>query len=710
MKVLKIASIGLLGVLAVVLAAGTVIEKISGEFHYTSAAMIALWALVALSSISYMVRCRLWHRPALMLLHGALLVILLGAAVTCFTKAEGQLVLNQGEPQHCYVADNGTQVELPFSVTLQQFSVVSYPATNTPANFVSQLSISSQIGTTTGSVSINQPLNIGGYRLSQQGYTPELNRSILSVSYDPMGIPITYTGYALLILSIIVYLASPHTRLRATIRQLRMSVVMAAILGSPFCITAQTVPHDIANHFGDIMVLYNGRVCATHTLARDFTMKVCGTISPSGLSCEQVFVSWMLSPHSWNQKAIIKTNRELARLGIGDGKHAAYNDFFDASGHYRLEEQHPDSRKYAEKLDLINSLTEGRLMKLFAHANGNSIEWRGFGDELPGDIAPDEALFMRQSMGYLNSLIIAGNNNKANYVIDKIIAHQRKTCGDALPSSTKISAENIYNNLSNIRIDAIACLLMAILGIACYSMRSRNRIVWFLCNIMAWAVALHLTLLLALRWWVSTHVPLSNGFETMLFMAWCSFPLSLLMRSRMLPRTLLSLPVSGMCLMVASMSRMNPQITPLVPVLQSPLLCLHVAIVMLAYCLLAMTMLLGIIAILMRFTRHSNPYTLQHLALASQAALIVGVLMLAAGIFVGAIWANISWGRYWGWDPKEVWALITLIVYAMPLHIRRLTANANPMALHCYMVVAFLTVIITYFGVNYLLGGLHSYA
>ena len=159
------------------------------------------------------------------------------------------------------------------------------------------------------------------------------------------------------------------------------------------------------------------------------------------------------------------------------------------------------------------------------------------------------------------------------------------------------------------------------------------------------------------------------------------------------------------------MSGMNPQITPLVPVLQSPLLCIHVAVVMFAYCLFALAMMVGATSLIAcRCSPAFSAGSVQQLAYMNQAMIIVGALMLAAGIFVGAIWAEMSWGRYWGWDPKEVWALITLIVYSLPLHIRRLRAESNPARLHIYSVTAFGAVIITYFGVNYLLGGLHAYA
>ena len=203
---------------------------------------------------------------------------------------------------------------------------------------------------------------------------------------------------------------------------------------------------------------------------------------------------------------------------------------------------------------------------------------------------------------------------------------------------------------------------------------------------------------------------MSNGYETMLFMSWCAFPLAFILQRYSRLMSILAMLMSGLCLMVASISQMNPQISPLVPVLQSPLLCLHVAVVMLAYCLLAFMMLVGLMGVVMRYIARNHEEIVSYLAMISQSILVPAVIMLAIGIFLGAVWAGFSWGRYWGWDPKEVWALITLLVYSLPLHTRRLSAFTRPMALHIFLIVAFFSVLITYFGVNYLLGGLHSYA
>ena len=190
----------------------------------------------------------------------------------------------------------------------------------------------------------------------------------------------------------------------------------------------------------------------------------------------------------------------------------------------------------------------------------------------------------------------------------------------------------------------------------------------------------------------------------MLFMAWVMLLLTILIQKKF-PLILAFGPlISSFCLLVAMLGGSSSQLTPLMPVLQSPLLSIHVMTVMCAYALFALQMIIGIYSL---FTIH---YSLEKLTALSQLLLYPAVFLLTIGIFLGAVWANVSWGNYWSWDPKESWALITMMIYAIPLHKASFGIFRNPRFYHIYMVVAFLAVIITYFGVNYLLGGMHSYA
>jgi cytochrome c-type biogenesis protein CcsB len=293
--------------------------------------------------------------------------------------------------------------------------------------------------------------------------------------------------------------------------------------------------------------------------------------------------------------------------------------------------------------------------------------------------------------------------------------YQQRAMGDSQPPTWRFEAEKWYNQININRPLAMACVA---LGIICFLLFSLGKSLrgggnkWLnrLLSAGAVVILLYLTMQIALRWVVSGHIPLANGFETMQFMAWCSALLALVA----MPKFRMALPfgylICGFTLLVAMLGEASPRITQLMPVLQSPLLSIHVAVIMIAYSLLAFTMLNGVTALIISRTRHDHDSEVEYLQVVSRIMLYPAVFLLGIGIFIGAVWANISWGRYWGWDPKEVWALITMLVYAAALHTTSLSQLRKPIVFHTFMVVAFLTVLITYFGVNFLLGGMHSYA
>ena len=266
---------------------------------------------------------------------------------------------------------------------------------------------------------------------------------------------------------------------------------------------------------------------------------------------------------------------------------------------------------------------------------------------------------------------MTGQRERAFEIIAKIKFFQREMIGDVLPSEHQTQAEIFYNKLRSIKFPVL------------------------------------LTVQLGLRWWLSGHIPLSNGYETMLFMAWLLWVITIVLFRRFRVIRVLGPLAALCCMLVAMMTGGSSQLSPLVPVLQSPLLSLHVMTVMCAYALFALQMLMGIYALVMMKRGHSP---LERVTALSQLLLYPAVFLLAIGIFLGAVWANVSWGNYWSWDPKESWALITLMVYAVPFHSTSIPALRRPRCYHLYMIAAFFAVLITYFGVNYLLGGMHSYA
>lgn len=314
-------------------------------------------------------------------------------------------------------------------------------------------------------------------------------------------------------------------------------------------------------------------------------------------------------------------------------------------------------------------------------------------------------------MEYVARQIEHGRNIEADKALLKIRDFQRqRTRSGELPAAGRFEAELVYNRLAHTRPVAIACLAAGLLAYAFFARRmavgrEAGRKTQIILSVLLGGVLAWLTAVITLRGYVAGHLPLSSGFETMQFMAWCSAATSLALRRRFGPALPFGLLLCGLSLMVSVMGESNPPITPLLPVLASPLLSLHVVVIMLSYTLLAIITLNSLTALILR-----RDGTSAQLAGLNRLLLTPALLLLTTGIFVGAVWANQSWGCYWNWDPKETWALITLLVYSFPMHDGALSAFRRPRFLHAYLSAAFATVLMTYFGVNFLLGGMHSYA
>jgi len=342
---------------------------------------------------------------------------------------------------------------------------------------------------------------------------------------------------------------------------------------------------------------------------------------------------------------------------------------------------------------------------------GAEGDWYSPHSVMPNNTPEAQWTFIRRSLDYLAELAEQGEYEQFSSTVSKIRKYQQEQAGDILPSDTRFSAERLYNIADYSRTLAMGFATLGIvlfLFVVYLSGQKRQVPRWLTrINIFIQALALlYLLFLFGLRWFVSCHLPLANGYETMQFMAIVVLLLALLLSRTSPLLSPIGYLLTGLTLLVSTFGQSNPQITPLMPVLQSPLLSLHVCVIMLSYSLLAICALVSLAMLFRANTDGSS--SAEYLVL--RIAHIIALFALAAGIFLGAIWANVSWGRYWGWDPKEVWALITMLVYCFPLHAQSLSMFRRPRAYYLFMVLAFLTVLMTYFGVNFLLGGMHSYA
>lgn len=603
------------------------------------------WVLIAIFLIGAIIKYKMWQRLASMLLHCSFLLILAGGATTYILGEKGHIILRQGESTSQFVLEGSDKTaSLPAEIRLDSFEIVHYPGSLIPRDYVSHLSVNSQKHI----VSMNNIADISGYRIYQSSFDNS-GSSVLSINHDPWGIHLTYGGYIAFGLAALLMLIASKGKFRSYLR--KASLVIACLVVpclSSNAASIKGIPVEDAKKMSTRQVLYNGRIAPFNTLAHDFVTKITGSSSFGTLIPEQVVASWVLYPDDWkNQPFILIKSAELRNeLGI-ESKYASYNQLFTSTGEYRLKSLYTNSSEgldrdileVDEKVELIYLLLNNQLIK-----------------PLPQNMEPI--------------------------------------------SESRINAEIFYNNVPFAKFFFMATLSLSVIFLVVVIWQKRANAA------MPIVASILLTFQLigySLKWYIAQSIPLSNGPETMQFLSIFILFIALILYRRnqfILPLAML---LAGFFGLVAHIGSSNPTITPLVPVLNSPWLSIHVSVIMISYAFLALTMLISIIALCVKSEQ-------ERLMWLNKALLYPGVFLLSAGIFLGAVWANVSWGRYWGWDPKEVWALITMLIYAIPMHSSLIPLFNRPKPFHIFIILSFLSVLFTYFGVNYLLGGLHSYA
>lgn len=722
-----------------ILITATIVESSKGtafvrQHIYTSAWFVVLWATLAVAAAVYIVlrKNKSNISTSVLLVHASFLVILLGAFTSWNMAESGTIHLRQNETTSTMKDEEGKTKELGFEVSLKNFNVVNYPGTDAPMDYVTMLTANTQ----EIKVSMNNIGSFSGYRFIQSGYDSDMQGTTLGVYHDPWGIGITYTGYALLFISLIATMVSKKTRLRHLYRKAlslqgaKAWAVTALLAVSSFATSANAqemvkIDGDIADDFGKICVLYNSRITPINTVATSFVTKLCGKPTWDGLSSNQVFAGWIFDVPYWETVKMIEIKEKKAQelLGI-NGKWASFDDYWDNYNNYKLDaplkKAYKDGdtklqkqlRDADEKFNIIRMLYGGEMLKMFPYAGKQGhIQWFAPGQPL-GNLKLDEKelVFIKKSMDYLAESIITGDKARAEEIAKKIYSYQHVRGKAVVPSKFSIYTETFYNKTNAQRLPVMLYLTLSLL-LAIVSTLSLNnekqKKTRLVSSVLTWVMLIHTTLLLALRWYVSGHLPMSNGYETMQFMAWATLIVTLVMQKRFLPIKQFGPLLSSFALLVAMITDGNPQITQLMPVLQSPLLSVHVMVIMFSYALFGLTALIGLQGLIAHHRKQEEKE--QQLAALSQFLLYPAVALIAIGIFIGAIWANVSWGRYWSWDSKETWALITMLIYSAPLHadIKWLRKAQH---MHIYMLLAFLSVLMTYFGVNYFLSGMHSYA
>lgn len=737
------------------MAAATFVEKFRGtEFVHASVYgswwFVGLWAVLALLAVAYFVGRRV-RRASVVLLHLSFAVILAGALLTHVTSWQGAVRLRVGETVSTYYENvpGGDVVErkLPFELRLESFDVKYHDGTRAEADYVSRFTITDGGATQRAEVSMNNVWKYRSVRFYQSSYDPDMRGSILALNSDPWGIPVTYAGYALLFLSLVWLLVDPKGAFRRLFKSdmMRRGVlsVMAVCAMSQAAGAANTLPRETADRLGRLNILYNDRVCPLQTFAVDFTKKLCGSARYGDYTPEQVLAGFIFYGDEWSAEPIIRVKNGPLRDALQLPGRCSVNTFFNQVmggyilGPYLNEYYHGHNGKFHkqvadidDRLMMVMELRRGTLLRVFPFTSGGKTTWYSPTENIT-DTLVDEAhrKYMQNVFSLIYGEVLAGSYGNVDKILDKMLKYQQLNGGSSLPSAAQVKAERIYNAIPFATILFMVNLTLGVVLLIIGLIRlirpvktdepdrpdkALLRAVPVVGGALLGLSLLALTACIALRWIVGGRVPMANGYETMLLLAWFVMVLALVAARRFRIALPFGFLMSGFFLLVSHINQMDPQITHIMPVLSSPLLSVHVSVIMMSFALLSLTFICGLTAIILRLVRGRNAVELDgqldSLALLSRLLLYPALALLGVGIFVGAIWANVSWGAYWSWDAKEVWGLITLMVYAVAAHAASVPFLRRSMGHHIFMTLAFLTLVMTYFGVNYFLGGMHSYA
>ena len=740
----------------VCMAAATIVEKSQGtdyaHAHYYGAWwFILIWAVLAALGAFYIIKRKVKCASTLAL-HLSFIIILLGALLTHVSAKRGMIHLRIGQPTDTYMAQDEEQgmkeEKLPFSLCLQKFEAKMHDGTNAVADYSSKFTVIDGDDKSEGEVSMNNIYSHRSYRLYQSSYDEDGKGSVLAINADPYGIPVTYTGYALLFISLVWMLFDPKGGYRKLLKSplLKKGALMTALIlsmGNIQTLHAESatgnlqnavLPKESAEKFGELHILYNDRICPVQTFALDFCKKIYGARSYQGLTAEQVLSGWVFYGNTWANEPFIKIKSGEMKTAMNLPDYASLNTFFNREmggytiGQYVQEYYNGQQDKFHQqaadidgKIQIIMELREGISLKVLPYTFTKNVKatkdhpfikagtttWFAPVDKLPLAVEHQHALYIKNVFSLLYGDVQKGNMDRVNIFFDKMLKYQEVSSGSSLPSKIQYQAERINNAFPFATILFMVNLTLGFIALfyTIYRM-TKNRQLKALditLPILLCISFLALTFGLALRWIISGNVPLSNGYESMLSVAWLVLLISIFMQFRIRIVMVFGFMLSGFFLLVSHINQMDPAIGQMMPVLNSPLLSIHVSIIMMSYALLSLTFICGIMGICMQ----SHAEELQTL---SRIFLYPALTAMGFGIFIGAIWANVSWGNYWSWDSKETWALITFMIYAVVVHTQSLSVFRKPLVYHIYITLAFLSIAMTYFGVNYFLTGMHSYA
>ncbi len=650
------------------------------------------------------------------------------------------------------VSYGSKEIELPFSLKLNNFKLERYAGSNSPSSYESFITLNDKKNNFTQDYKIfmNNVLSYNGFRFYQSSFDPDEKGTILSVNHDGYGTILTYLGYFLLAIGMFLTIFNKNSRFKTLNKKIKeMNKSQIQILLILFFVAfgsiskAQILPLVTEKHaekFGELLVQdKTGRIKPVNTTATELIQKLSKISTYKKMNAEQVMLSIMLRPDLWMYEPIIKvTNADVIRELNVKNNHISITNVFNEKNEYLIKHfvdiaysKTPAKQtkfdkeiiKIDEKINILYLMINNEFLNIFPKFDDENNKWYNINNSKTAFKGKDSIFVQNLYNTYILNLkdgVATKKWAKADSTLQLIKLYQEKNGSKIIVNYNKISAEIFYNKTAIFRhlfefYFIIGLVFLAILFVDILIKRVKIRII---SAIFFWTIFLAFlahTFGLVLRWYISGHAPWSDGYESMIYISWSTMFAGILFYKSSKISLAATTVLSGMILLVAHLSWIDPEITNLIPVLKSYWLTIHVAVITASYGFVALGALIGFINLIfmMFLTKNNNEtlqFNIQKLTYINEMTLIAGLFLLTIGTFLGGVWANESWGRYWGWDSKETWALVTMLVYTTILHFRFIPKLKSIFTFNLASLLAFSSVLMTYFGVNFYLSGLHSYA
>ena len=659
-------------------------------------------------------------------------------------------------------------IDLPFAIRLNEFQLERYPGSMAPSSYASEVTVIKDDKTYDYRIFMNRTLNEGNFLFFQSSYFPDESGTVLSVNNDPGKWP-TYLGYFLLTLGLFLNFFDKKSRFRKLTKfvankNLAMFVLTLALLSTQNLkanesntLPAQEVD-DItirvdylnklkneskvtADKFGHLVVQSSGgRMKPLATLNREIVQKLSGKSSFMGMDANQIVLGMITRPDIWKDVKIIKINTPKLKkfLGVAESeKYISFSEAFGEKNDYLLTKEsekalltkpiergtyEKDIIKVDEKLNIIYSVFNGSLLNIFPkvydeQSADDNFKWYSPLEAMQEFSGQNQAAIGSVVRGLFNSTMDFDWNSANNY-IDMIALYQDKVGTDIKPTASKVNAEIVFNKLDIFFNLTLAYVLLGFVMVVLafvvifkpeFKPAKTTKIILAILSIL-FAIQ---TFGMGYRWYLSGHAPWSDIYETLIYISWSAiFAGVIFFRNSLLALGAATI-IAGIFMFTAHLTDVDPQITSLVPVLKSYWLTIHVSILTASYGFFGLSAILGFLTLIMFIFRKNRPHlddVVRHVSAINEISLIIGLACITIGNFLGGVWANESWGRYWGWDPKETWAYVSIVVYALVLHLRFVKSLNTPYVLATASLLAFSSIMMTYLGVNFYLSGMHSYA